>query len=233
MCIAFSPDGTRVATSTRENEVNIWDVASGEKIKALKGHLENVEQVTYSPDGKQIASGSTDGIVMLWNAQTGDVLKFPSGFSKRVCALAYVPNSSILMSADCIIFQADPLMKLSGEGCKIVFWDTKAAKPMKTVDSDCGLSSATFSLDGRFFVTSHAKHASGRSIITIYERKRNKQFSTQTSYKLKGGKDYARLFLLQICCSCCYHGHALGVRGPYERPLPGFADQYDAEGTYG
>lgn len=174
MDISFSPDGATVATGTRENVVNLWDAVSGEKKKVLKGHSDTVEHFSFSRDGSELVSGSSDGEIILWKLASGDGVKFPKDLLKRVCALAYVPNSNVLMSADCMIFQADPLMKYgyqSGEGCKIIFWNAGAQKPIKTLDSDCGLSSATFSPDGKYFVTTHAKHASGRGIITIYQKK--------------------------------------------------------------
>lgn len=84
--IAFTPDGTRVATTGAPNtkEVRLWDVQTGEPkgtIKEQRGRLWG--QLAFSPDGKLLASGhvvSDDGwnvrwSVKLWNTQTGDLLR--------------------------------------------------------------------------------------------------------------------------------------------------------------
>ena len=43
--------------------VDIWDLASGQITKTLTGHNNTVTSVTFSPDGSQLASASDDGTV--------------------------------------------------------------------------------------------------------------------------------------------------------------------------
>ena len=68
--VAFSPDGRRLATASRDELVIVWDVASAADpalLRVLVGHTEGVNDVAWSPDGSTFASGSDDGTVILWD----------------------------------------------------------------------------------------------------------------------------------------------------------------------
>jgi non-specific serine/threonine protein kinase/serine/threonine-protein kinase len=64
--VAFSPDGTRIASGSQDKTVRLWDAASGEPTTTLVGHEDLVSSVAFSPDGTRIASGSRDKTVRLW-----------------------------------------------------------------------------------------------------------------------------------------------------------------------
>lgn len=77
LALAFSPDGSRVATSWNRG-VKIWDVASGALVHGLtsagrkRGPRASVyvSSVGYSPGGEQVLSAG-EGQVRIWNAATG------------------------------------------------------------------------------------------------------------------------------------------------------------------
>ena len=49
--VAWSPNGSQVASGSYDNTVIIWDAASGDKVSELKGHTEKVRSVAWSPKG--------------------------------------------------------------------------------------------------------------------------------------------------------------------------------------
>jgi WD40 repeat protein len=66
--VAFSPDGTRLATGSFDNTVKIWDVTSGQEVLTLKGHTATVVSVGFSLDGRRVISADGVGTVRTWNA---------------------------------------------------------------------------------------------------------------------------------------------------------------------
>ncbi|MGB0747694.1 MAG: AAA family ATPase [Magnetospiraceae bacterium] len=69
--IAFSPDGTRLASATEDGLAYLWDVAAGSLLYRLEGHAEQVADLAFSPDGVYLATASDDGSAILWDAETG------------------------------------------------------------------------------------------------------------------------------------------------------------------
>jgi WD40 repeat protein len=67
--MAFSPDGSLLASASEDMTVRLWDPASGECLGALEGHTDHVLGVVFSPDGSLLASASWDDAVRLWAAQ--------------------------------------------------------------------------------------------------------------------------------------------------------------------
>ena len=65
--VVFSPDGNTLASGGRDDTVRLWDVATGENIKTLRGHWNDVNSVVFSPDGKTLASGSDDNTIRFWD----------------------------------------------------------------------------------------------------------------------------------------------------------------------
>jgi WD40 repeat protein len=90
--LAFFPDGTRIATSSYDSVIRVWDVVSGsEIIAALAGHVtDGVRCLAVSPDGLCIVSGSNDCTVRLWDTTTGaEVLPPLQGHSECVSSVTF------------------------------------------------------------------------------------------------------------------------------------------------
>ncbi|MBV9031507.1 MAG: hypothetical protein JO364_14635 [Pseudonocardiales bacterium] len=64
--VAFSPDGTLLASAGGDGAVWIWETASGRERTVLTGHQEIVSSVAFSPDGTLLASVGRDGTMRVW-----------------------------------------------------------------------------------------------------------------------------------------------------------------------
>src|SRR5262249_2821627 len=64
--VAFSPDGTRLASASHDQTARVWDARTGAPLLELKGHTHMVASVAFSPDGTRLATGSEDGTARLW-----------------------------------------------------------------------------------------------------------------------------------------------------------------------
>jgi WD40 repeat protein len=63
--LAWSPDGTRLATATRDGQLNIWS-ATGIPLLILDGCPGEILQVAWSPDGRTLIAGSQAAAICLW-----------------------------------------------------------------------------------------------------------------------------------------------------------------------
>jgi WD40 repeat protein len=70
MAAAYSPDGTRLASASRDRAVRLWDAADGQLIAEYR-HEAGAFCVAFSPDGRWLASGGGDGRVRFAAAADG------------------------------------------------------------------------------------------------------------------------------------------------------------------
>jgi RNA polymerase sigma factor (sigma-70 family) len=97
--VAFSPDGTRIATRQLDGAVRLWDVAAGRELRRLPGRQEGVSSPppVFSPDGKTLATES-EGALCLWDVETGRERFSADGHYGPVTAVAFCPGGRLVVS---------------------------------------------------------------------------------------------------------------------------------------
>jgi WD40 repeat protein/energy-coupling factor transporter ATP-binding protein EcfA2 len=68
--IAYSRDGTRLATGLDDGMVRIWDMKSLRELLTLKGHKQPIKSVAFSPDGRKLVSVDNQYLLRVWHAAT-------------------------------------------------------------------------------------------------------------------------------------------------------------------
>jgi WD40 repeat protein len=144
--LAFSPDGTAVATSGN-HEVNLWRVEDGSLVQRLRGVDERVYDIAFSPDGKWLATASGDpgrtGTVKLWAAEPGgegksvrDLIESNDG----IFAVAFSPDSKRVAAAG-----ADRAVRV---------WEIETGKLLTTIEDHADwILNLDFSPDGQKIAT--------------------------------------------------------------------------------
>ena len=110
--IAFSPDGKKLATASRDKTSKVFDVEKKESLVTFTGHGQPVYTVAFSPDGKSVTSGGEDNVIRVWTIEgEAKQVREIGGFGGTVFRLRYSPDGKTLAacSADKSVrlFKAD------------------------------------------------------------------------------------------------------------------------------
>ena len=94
--VVIAPDGTWLATGSRDKTVRIWDPATGQQRARLTGHTGPVNSVVIAPDSTWLATGSRDGTVRIWDPATGQQRARLTGHTGPVESVVIAPDSTWL-----------------------------------------------------------------------------------------------------------------------------------------
>jgi WD40 repeat protein len=96
-CVAFSPDGSRVAAGNGAGLLRVWNAADGQVLFERPAHAGAISGVAVTADGRVITSGF-DGGVAVWVLDTGMPLRsMPSPSPNRpVRCLAVSPDGETI-----------------------------------------------------------------------------------------------------------------------------------------
>jgi WD40 repeat protein len=120
--LAYSPDGTRLASCSKDYTVKVWDLANGREVATYRGHLDQpddptrgsngtdgtnilrVAAVAFHPKDPKLIASACGNQVHIWNPEDGKAGKTLVNLGKNdkpIKAIAFSPDAkSLAVGAD-------------------------------------------------------------------------------------------------------------------------------------
>ena len=96
--MAYSPDGRLLASGSKDQQVKLWNMATGQFEKTLAGHTAPVFSQAFSPDGRMLASAGADAVIRLWDLASGQQRATLTGHPSWIWSVAFSPDGRRLAS---------------------------------------------------------------------------------------------------------------------------------------
>ena len=137
---AFSLDGLRVVTASKDHTASIWDAVTGEAITPPLRHGHIVWKAAFSPDGRRVVTASHDGTARMWDASSGQTVGHAMPHSGPVEDVSFSSDGRRIVTG-------------STDGTARV-WDAVTGEPVTPFLKHASwLYSVSFSFDGHQVVT--------------------------------------------------------------------------------
>ncbi len=141
--VAVSPDGTRLAATSRDGTCRLLETGEGRELAVFPAPRDRPGCVAFSADGRRLAHCGPELSIGVVDTVTNATTRHPAGHSDRIRALAFSPDGRTLASA-------------SDDGTAILH-DTERGVRVATLVAHRGpVTSLAFAPDGRSLATGSA-----------------------------------------------------------------------------
>ncbi len=173
--IAFSPDGSKLASASQDGTTKIWSASTGKNLLELHGHKRGGgNSVAFHPDGNRLVTAGDDQTVRIW-AATGQELLTLSDHSQPVVDVVFSPDGKQVASAS--VDQT------------AIFWDAENGRKLFTLRGHTDVViHVFFSPDGQQLIT-----ASFDGTVKVWDVKSGKELLALPGLGMAVSPDGTRL----------------------------------------
>ena len=169
--VAWSPDGKRILTASKDKTARVWDVATGRQVGEPIRHEDEVHDANWSADGTRVITACADKTARIWDAATGKLLGEPLQHKGAVLLSNWSPDGTrILTSSDIMVERPSIEAKQPAASDDALYfpppppfsttitqlWDSKTRIPMESqmpISEISAIRSADWNPDGVRIVT--------------------------------------------------------------------------------
>jgi WD40 repeat protein len=98
--LAWSPDGKRLASSSWDKTVQVWDSATGQRLLTYTGHVRGPTSVAWSPESTRLVSSGVEGSLQVWQAADGTPLWRYQDHAYDSATSSFAYSTNVAWSAD-------------------------------------------------------------------------------------------------------------------------------------
>jgi WD40 repeat protein len=135
--IAQSPDGKVLVTGSADATVNLWDLATGQKLDSFPGRGGKTYYSAFSADGQRLATVTTTGVVTVWDRASRQELRRFSAVEGAARISMFSDDGDRLWTVD--------------KDNRVKVWDLRSGQLLLTLPTPVGqIHGHTISRDGRW-----------------------------------------------------------------------------------
>jgi len=97
--LAFTPDGKKVITGSRDATIKIFDMPALTELRTLKGHSGWIRSLAVSPDSKVLISASDDQTIKFWDLESGRHFRTLRAHAGAVRSVTFTQDGTRLVTA--------------------------------------------------------------------------------------------------------------------------------------
>jgi WD40 repeat protein len=145
--LAFSPDGTRVATASDDQTAKVWDAATGRQLLVID-HGAPLSGLAFSPDGERLATAGEDA-ARVWDSASGQQLLVLTGHEDAIRTGSIHPGGVIG-----VLFTPDgKRLVTAGADGTARLWDAESGQPLRVISGHTNEIYIALSPDGTRLLT--------------------------------------------------------------------------------